>query len=137
MKIKSKCTILFSSLFFAGLSFAGDAAPTECPGISAIHSEGISAIYSIEDMYYSGYTISSYNTNYNWLFVLGQFPSDSKDKALRKANEVFPHLSGSPVPVRISGKWMCQYSGADEIGGAFAIHYDNMFSSQQLLSPFA
>lgn len=132
MKFKSKLATIVSTLILAGSAYATQNTLV-CPGVGAIQSEGLTMSGEIMTGLYLTYNLSNYNTEVNWVFMVGPVEAESEDESLEHSNELLSVLSGNPTPEEIEqDTWACDYNLGDDGIMAMAIHSDDMLSPQKM-----
>lgn len=136
MMFKTKLATLVGALTLATSAFAAHQAPEACPSVSAIQNEGLSmSIEVMQDMYLA-YNLSRYNTESNWVFVIGIINAESDDEALDEGNENLSTLTGAPTPEEEDGSYICEYDTGSQDLAAFAIQADDMVSPLKMTHYF-
>lgn len=114
------------------------AVPVICPDANLIKATGFADAGEAWEHIYNAYNQSTYNTNHEWMFVLGGIQAPTKERALEKANKMLPRLSGSPLPERDGAEWTCNYSGFNKNYLAVAVTYErNPLVSASMMQRFA
>lgn len=129
MTFRSKLAVLLGSLVVAGSALAGTQNTLVCPSTHALQAEGLSTASEILNDFYLTYTMSSYNTNAQWVFMVGPINADSEESALDEGNQMLSTLTGNPEPEDVGNDaWACQYEIDSQDMVAVAIHADDMMS---------
>jgi hypothetical protein len=126
MKLKSILPVLASALFVSAVSFAAPTIPSQCPDAQAIQDEGISDVEKMRKNLFFGYTISEFDTDTNWYFIIGPITAKTNDEAMDGATDLLTMMSGSPSPETEEDIVYCQYDMPDEEHVAVAITVDSM-----------
>lgn len=129
MMFRSKLATLLGSLVLAGSALAGTQNTLVCPSINALQAEGLGTAAEILNDFYLTYNMSQFDTNSQWVFMVGPINADSEESALDEGNQMLATLSGNPSPEDVGNDaWACQYEIASQEMVAVAIHADDMMS---------
>ena len=129
MKLNAKLATLAGALLLSSVTFAKEL-PSQCPDVNAIKAEGLSAVELITDNYYFAYQQSNYNTETDWIFLIGIIEGDDEGQVLEDANNLLTGLSGNPSPEEEDDVVGCLYDLDDE-HMAIAVTGDSMLSPRQ------
>lgn len=122
---KSSIVTFIGAAVIAGSVYAQQ--PAKCPDIDAIKAEGLTEVFPWEENKYLAAHLSSYDTEQQWMFVVGIIKAESEEEALSKGNAALPGLAGKPVPHPEGSDILCKYRlRGKEM--AFAMHSDDMMS---------
>lgn len=125
MMFKSKLVCFIGAVSLSSSVFALHQKPEVCPNISAIQAEGVTkAVDSQENIYYT-FNQSNYNTEVNWVFIIGPIQSNSPKTAINEGNKLLSTVSGNPEPKEEEdGAWVCDYETNSSDLVAFAVLTD-------------
>lgn len=133
MMFKSKLATLIGALALAGSSFAIPNAPDRCPNIASVQAEGMSMSAEIVEGLYLTYTMSHFDTEANWVFLMGPVIAESDDLAIEQSNQFLSTVSGNPTPVEDGeNAWTCEYDTGTQDYMVLAILTDEIQSPSQL-----
>lgn len=110
---KLKAIIATSLLSIVTLPVFASDKPAACPSAEALKKTNPTFLQyqSDENVYVIG-TVSKFETSHKWVMLM-VIPGDqavSLHDALNKAETAYPTITGTPKPVRASGKaWRCKY----------------------------
>ncbi len=107
--------IALIALGLSSLAMAFPAKPASCPSTGAL--KGVPFMMAQEDTKthrgYIAFTMSNYQTQEQWGFVLGFIQASNPMEAVLKANQVLPSVRGNPQPMPIDQPqykgWACLY----------------------------
>lgn len=133
MMFRSKLATLLASLILAGSALAGTHNTLVCPGVHALQAEGLQDAAEILNDFYLTYSTSNYNTDAQWVFMVGPINADTEETALDEGNKILSTLSGNPAAEDVGDNtWACEYQLASANMVAVAIHTDVMLSPQSM-----
>ncbi|TAL64767.1 MAG: DUF4949 domain-containing protein [Legionella sp.] len=131
MMFKSKLATLMSAIIFTGVAFA--AKPMQCPSLASIKAEGLTYAEEIYEGLYLDYSMSNYDTETNWFFLMGPIRADSTENAITEGNKVLATLSGTATPeTDEEGDIVCEYNSGNAELGVYAVHPEAALSPSKM-----
>ena len=98
--------------------------PNKCPSIHLIQSVGLQEINEVTKGTYYGRNTSYYDTNGEWVFMIGYFHASSMADALAQSKNALIQMSGNPVPMEDTRQggyqfdWICTYQTHSDLTAA-------------------
>lgn len=133
MMFKSKLATLMGAVIFASAAFAATEKAVTCPSLSAIKSEGLSYAEEIYQGLYLTYSMSNYDTDTNWFFLMGPILADSNENAISEGNKVLATLSGNATPEEDEeGDIVCEYNSGNAELGVYAVHPQGAMNASKM-----
>ena len=132
MKLLKKAAMFLGAMTLAASSFASSQHIDQCPNVDAIQSQGVSMVLPVDFDMFIGMETSQYDTDSDWVFLIGPIESDDYDDAVGLANDALKTVSGAPMPEEEDGVTFCEYNTGNEELGAFAIAGDDMVSTNKV-----
>ncbi|PJD93721.1 MAG: DUF4949 domain-containing protein [Legionella sp.] len=127
MKFLKGIATIASTLLLASSVYA--AKNPVCPAIDDIKAAGITAAEPLAVHLFFGYTLSAFNTQSNWGFVMAPIEANSAEEAIETSNNILNNMTGSAVIEKNDQyDFVCIYKTGNPYVMAAAVNADYLLS---------